>query len=246
MITKLAATFNFNPFQLAVRLELFPRGHDQRRRKLALRSNQHHLVHKTRTLDRLLDWLRRDVLAARRLEQLLLTIGDAQKSIFIERANIARLEPAVAREHRARFFRLVVVTAHHVWTTHFNLAVFRNANLDVRNHLANRSRTHIVDTASRDHWGSFRQPVTLHDRNSRAEINVRKILRQSRTTRHQQSHLAAKRALPLRKYELRSDRVFELERYRNRLMRKQELRVLTRHRDRQRHTHHANFSTLRG
>ena len=178
MPAKLAATLYFNPFQLAVRLELLPDRHDQRRRKLALRSNQHHLVHKPRAFDRLFDRLRRNVLAAGSLEQLFLAIGDAQKAVFIERADVACLEPTIARENRARLFGLVVIAAHHVWTTHFDLAVFRNADFNVRNRRADCADAIVFDAAGGDDRRRFRQSVTLNDRNARADVDVRQIFRQ--------------------------------------------------------------------
>src|SRR5262249_42552362 len=142
----------FDAFQLAVRLDLFPIRNHQRRRKLALRPDQDHLVHKARLFDRLLDWLRRDVLAARSLEQLFLTIRDAQESVSVHRADVACLKPAIAGENCARFLRLVVITAHHVWTTHFDLSVFRDANVDVGNGLTNSTDAIVLDPARRDDW----------------------------------------------------------------------------------------------
>src|SRR4029079_6098547 len=143
------------------------------------------------------DRLRRDVLTTGSLEQLFLPIGDAQKTILIERANVTGLEPAVAGKHGPPFFRLVVVTAHHVWTTHFDLAVFGDADLNVRNCLADSSRTDLIDTAGRDHGRSFGQTVTLNDRNTRAKIDVSQLFSQRCAARYQEPHLSTKRALPL-------------------------------------------------
>src|SRR5688572_22466752 len=123
MAAEIAVAFYFNPLQLAVRLELFPNRHDQRRRKLTLRSDQYDLIHKPRSFDCLFDRLWGNVLAAGSLEQLFLAIGDTQKSVFVERADVARLEPTITGEDRACFFRLVVIAAHHVWTTYLDLAV---------------------------------------------------------------------------------------------------------------------------
>src|SRR5215510_14081060 len=120
MMAELAVTLKLNPLQLAVRLELFPNRHDERRRKLALSADQNHLIHKTRCFDRLLDWLWRDILTTRSLKQFLLAIRDAQESILVQRADISGLEPAIAGEDCARLFGLVVITAHYIWTTHFD------------------------------------------------------------------------------------------------------------------------------
>ena len=48
----------FDPFQSHVRVNLFPRRHNQRRRKLSSISDQHNLADESRTLYCLLDWLR--------------------------------------------------------------------------------------------------------------------------------------------------------------------------------------------
>ena len=108
-----------------------------------------------------------------------------------------------------RFFRLVVIPAHHVWTTHFDLAIFRDSYVNVRNRLADSAHTIVFDLARRYDRRSLSQPVTLHDRNARTDVDVRQILRQRRASRHQNSHPSAKSSFPLRKHQLRRDRVFE-------------------------------------
>src|SRR5215203_3646718 len=117
MMTKLATACHFNSLQLAIRFELFPNRHNQRRRKLPFRSNQYNLVNKARAFYCALDRLWRNVFAAGRLKQLFLAISYPEKSVFIDRSDIAGLEPAVFGKHRARLFRFVVITAHHVWST---------------------------------------------------------------------------------------------------------------------------------
>src|SRR6185503_8372371 len=114
-----------------------------------------------RSLDRLLDRLRRNVFAARSLEQLFLPVRYTQETIFVERADVAGLEPSITREHRLRRFRLVVIPAHHVWTTNLDLAVFRNANVDIRNRRADRSHTVVFNSTGSNHRRRLCQTVTL-------------------------------------------------------------------------------------
>src|ERR1051325_3163869 len=246
MLAKFGVTLYFDSFQLAVRLELFPHGHHERRRKLPLRANQNHLVHKSRRLDRLLDWLRRDVLAARSFEQLFLTIRDAQESVRIDCADVARLKPAIAGEHRARFFGLVVIAAHHVWTTHLDLAVFSDANVDIRNRFANRADAIVVYSARGDDGRRLSQSITLDDWNTRTDVDVREIFRQRSATRNQQPHAPAERALPFRKHQLQSDPMFEFEKCGNRLMRDRESRIILRHRYRPRQQRRTQPTSFRG
>src|ERR1051325_2059380 len=197
MPAHLTVALTFKTLQLAVRLELFPVRDHQRCRKLTLSTYQHHLVHEARGFNRLFDRLRRDVLATGSLEQLLLAIRNAQEAVLIDRADVAGLEPAVAREHGSRLVRLVVITAHHVWTTHFDLAVFGNANVDVRNCFTNRADAIVFDPARGDDGRRLSQAITLDNRNAGADVDVRKFLWQSSATGNQQSQASAKRALPL-------------------------------------------------
>ncbi len=136
------------------------------------------MIHKARRFNCLLDRLRRDVLAARSLEQLFLAIRDAQESILVEGADVACLKPSIPREHSARLFRLVVITAHHIWTTHFDLAVFGDANLDIRNRFADSADAIVFDPARGDDRRSLSQSVTLDDRDARADVDVRQLFRQ--------------------------------------------------------------------
>src|SRR6185503_20376204 len=207
MFAEFTPILYFDPFQLAVRLQLLPLRHDQRRGKLPFRANQHHLVHKARPLDRLLDRLRRDVFTARRLEQLFLSIRDSQKPVGIKRAYVARLEPTTIREHSARLVRLVVITAHDVWTTHFDLAVAGNPYVHMRDRPANRTDTKVVHETRRDHWRRFGQTVTLNDRNAGADVDVDEIIGERGAARNQQPNASAKRRMPLRENQPHGNRM---------------------------------------
>src|SRR5262249_36846935 len=147
MPAKFGVTLYFDPFQLAVRLELFPHGHHEHRRKLAFGADQNYLAHKPRRFDRLLDWLRRDGFTGGSFEQIFLTIRDAQESILIEGADVASLKPAIAGEHCARFFGLVEIAAHHIWTTYFDFAVLSDANVHIGYSFAHCANAIVVDSA---------------------------------------------------------------------------------------------------
>ena len=62
-------------------------------------------------LELALDRLRRDVLAARGLDQVLLAVGDAQEAVGVELADVAGAEPAVGVERLGGRVGQVVVAA---------------------------------------------------------------------------------------------------------------------------------------
>src|SRR5690242_15286203 len=109
--------------------QTLPIGNDQCHRLLSPRSHDHDLTHKLTLFQQTLDQLRRDILAVRQLEQILLAIRDVQVAVLPDIADVARVEPTVL-QHLGRRFRLTVVTSHHVWSTYENLAVRRNLELD--------------------------------------------------------------------------------------------------------------------
>ena len=83
-------------------------GHDEYGWKLALVAQQRRFAHQQVGLQRVLDRLRSDELAARSLDQVLLAVGDGEKTLLIESADVAGLEPAIL-ERICCFFRHVPV-----------------------------------------------------------------------------------------------------------------------------------------
>ena len=71
---------------------------NQRADELVLVAHQRRLRHQHDVLELVFDRLRRDELAARCLEQLFLAVGDVEKSIGVEVADVAGAEPALAVE----------------------------------------------------------------------------------------------------------------------------------------------------
>src|SRR5205807_2453520 len=136
--------------EFGIRLELVPFRHDQRRRKSSFAADYDHLIDEARTLDKLLDRLRRDVLAAGSLEQFFFSVSDTQKSVRIETADISRLKPAIFGEHCACFFRLVPVAQHDVRPTSFDFTINCNAHLDVWNRFAGGADSVFVKLARSD------------------------------------------------------------------------------------------------
>src|SRR5438270_1568538 len=87
----------------------------QHRDVLALVADHDHLADQlAHGLERVLDRLRSDVLAARGLDQVLFAIGDLQVSVGIDLADVAGVEPAVLVDHFRRRLGLAEIAAHDV------------------------------------------------------------------------------------------------------------------------------------
>src|SRR5262245_14430168 len=90
-------------------------------------------------LEEHLDVLRRHVLAARRLDQILLPVGDPQETVVIKFANIAGVQPSVGVERLSRLGGHVVIAAHDARAAQQHLAVFGDPHLGSREARADRS-----------------------------------------------------------------------------------------------------------
>ena len=75
-------------------LELLPVRHDEHDGEFALVADHHRLADVLVRLERVLDRLRRDVLAARGDDDVLLAIGDREEAVA-QLADVARVEPAL-------------------------------------------------------------------------------------------------------------------------------------------------------
>src|SRR5215207_3168138 len=100
----------------------------------------------TGDLQHTLNLLRRNVLAARGLDQVLLTVSDPQITLLVKLPNVAGGEPAVGDCLRGRIWQ-VVVAVHHTWPLDQDLAVIGDLDLrarDRRPHGPEASGTRIV------------------------------------------------------------------------------------------------------
>src|SRR4029079_18312067 len=117
---------------------------DQRRREATAIAEDDDLGDERAALQRRLDRLRRDLLAAGGVQQILLAIRDRQVAVGVERADVAGVEPAVL-EDGGGLVRLVVVAQHHVRAARQDLAVLGNPYFDVGNRLADRAEPRRVE-----------------------------------------------------------------------------------------------------
>ncbi len=109
--------------------------HQDRRAELAVVTDRRCLADQRDGLQRGLEVCRADVLATRRDDQLLLAIDDAQVTVVVELADVAREQPAID-ERRARLFGLLEVSLEHVATTAEHFVVVAEHHVATRYGLA--------------------------------------------------------------------------------------------------------------
>src|SRR6476661_8280839 len=124
-----------------------PRGHrvrverDEGRRVVVAGAVDEELAdERAQPLEARLDLGRRDVLAARGLEDVLLAVGDVEEAALVDAPDVAGVEPAVLGEHLGRRLGVVVVAAHDARPSDEDLAVLlRDAHLGARQRPADRA-----------------------------------------------------------------------------------------------------------
>src|ERR1044072_5353220 len=165
--------------------QILPVRNDQCHVFLPPRPDHYHLTHELALFQQTLNQLRRDILPIRKLEQIFLPIRDVEMPVFRDISDVARVKPTVL-EHSSRRLRLPVITAHHIWTTHENLAVFGDLELDALERNSHRPNVIIPRPVCRDN-ARLRRTITLQDRYARREIRVRQRWRERRTARDEVS-----------------------------------------------------------
>src|SRR5436190_1369946 len=95
-------------------------------------------------LQRVLEVLRRDVLPTGRHEDVLLPVGDREKAVLVEVAEIARAQPAVAREDFPRGPLVLEVAGEVGVSLDQHLAVVGDAQLDTRKGRPGGARSRAV------------------------------------------------------------------------------------------------------
>jgi hypothetical protein len=148
-------------------LELLEVRHDEHHRILPAVADHDRLADVLVGLRQVLDRLRRDVLAARGDDDVLLAVGDPQEAAAVDLADVAGVEPPVGVDHLRRRVGLVVVALHHVRTSREDLSVRCDRHLDAGDRLAHRADLEVV-------WGvdgydrrGLRQPVAFEDHQAR-------------------------------------------------------------------------------
>ena len=109
-------------------LELIEVRHDQHRGEFALVAEHDGLGDVLVGLDFVLEWLGRDVFSARGYDDVLLPIGDGEKSIA-QHSDVAGVKPAVGIDRLTRCIGFVVVPLHDVRAAGEDLAIGRDLDL---------------------------------------------------------------------------------------------------------------------
>src|SRR6185369_17028936 len=112
---------------------------DQRGSKLARVTNNDDLRDEPARLDQTLDSLRRNVLSAACLDQVLLAIRDNQEPIRIDVADVSGPKPAVGGERLFVLGGAVVVALHNGVALDEALSVFGDSDFVVVHHGADRA-----------------------------------------------------------------------------------------------------------
>ena len=162
--------------------------HDQRRNERPVVTDRARLTDQLARLQGRFQVRRRDVLAPRGDDQLLLAIDDPQVSGIVERADVAAVEPAVGVEHLGGLRRIVEVAAEHIAAAAAHLAVGIEAHFDARHGRADRSDADLV-RLPRHRTRCLRQPVDLRQRQAHRAEEAQHLERDRCRARHTDDRL---------------------------------------------------------
>src|SRR5215208_1446457 len=179
-------------------VQTLPIRNDQSRRLLSACTDHHHLAHKLTLLQQTLDQLRRNILSLGKFEQIFLSVGDVKMTVLLHVADVTGIKPAIL-QHRRRFFRLPVVTTHHIWTTDKDLAVVSNSYFDSIERYSNRSHMIVVGPVRR-YNARLGRAITLEDRYSCSQVRIRQRRRKRCATGNEVAQTAANALTPFRKH----------------------------------------------
>src|SRR5215467_14915363 len=114
-----------------------------------------------RRLERVLEVLRRDVLPARRDDQILLAVGDLQPAVRVELADVAGAEPAVLRERGGGRIGVLEVPGEDGVAADEDLAVLVDLDLAAVDRPPDGPELEIVRVVRAQRARRLREPVTL-------------------------------------------------------------------------------------
>ena len=143
--------------------------------------------------------LGRDVLAVRKLEEILFAIGDKDVALVIFITNVAGRKPSIIHHCLGRV-RVTIITAHDVWSAHEHLAVRSDGNVDSGEWSADRADAIVSRPVGADD-ASFGHAIALQDVYARTEKRIRKCRREWRAARNEVTQAPAHAFAPFRKHE---------------------------------------------
>ncbi len=119
-------------------------------------------------LELALEVLRRDVLAARGDEQLLLAVGHAQEAVGVDLAHVAGVDPALGVQRLAGRLLVPVVALEDVRPAHEDLPVLGDPQLGARQRVARATEAVAPRQRHRRRPRALAHAVDLHDRQGQA------------------------------------------------------------------------------
>src|SRR5713101_1143899 len=110
-----------------------------------------------------LDVLGVDLRAVGEDDHVLLPSVQPQQAVLVERAEIARVVPAVTIEDRARRLLVLPVALEHVGTPREDLAVLGDLDLHAGQRRADRAKAVVLDAVERQPRGALGRSIALND-----------------------------------------------------------------------------------
>src|SRR6266581_5047579 len=140
-------------------------------------------------LERVFHGLRGDKFTCGSLQQIFLAVGDEKIVVLVQVADVAGGEPTILAENFACGFGVFVVAVHDARTLDEDFSIFGNADLDIGNRLAGTADTILRIVAGND-GRSFRQTITLVDRDTHGPEKFRERFRKRRSAGRDDAQMA--------------------------------------------------------
>ena len=175
-----------------------------------------------RLLEVVLQVRRRQVLAARGDDDVLLAAGDEQEAVLVDAAEVAGVQPAVLDRAERRVV-VLVVALEDVRALEQHLAVVADPDLEPGQRLAHRAEAVGVDGGDGRRGGGLRHAVALEHRHAAGEEELEDLLRDRRGARGRLAQPAAERGADVLEQRLLGAVVVRLELGRDLLARGLEL-----------------------
>src|SRR6266545_2482680 len=160
----------------------------------------------------------RDVLAARRDEDVLLAIRDRHEAVVVDLGNVACVQPALVVEHLARRGLVLQVAGEVHRPADQELAVRRELQLDAGQRRADRAEAEAVDAIRSCAARPFGKAVRLDDQDAQRVEELDDLLRERRAAREANADATAEPFLHLREDEPVCDAALQREQRRDALV----------------------------
>src|SRR5690606_7518056 len=173
-------------------------------------ADDHRLVNEGVVLDRHLDVLRRDVLPTGGDDDVLLAAGDVEVALFVESAEVTRVQPTFGLQRLARGLLVLEVPEEYVRTPEDDLAIIGDLYLDPRQRRADAPELRSASEVERGRAAALRLAVDLLDHEIQArEERVDLLADRRRAADEGLRGVEPDRGLELREDEALRERVLE-------------------------------------